>query len=74
MTEKHSSVHPALRADFVTVPWKRRRRINVNVGARVTAEIKRIPTVPSATVRPLPRSGPLPLDRLPSPEPLRSSG
>lgn len=74
MTEKHSPVHPALRADFVTVPWKRRRRINFSAGARVTAETEGIPAVPLAPVPPLPRSGPLPLDRLPSAEPLRCSG
>ncbi|MDF3041500.1 MAG: hypothetical protein K0Q71_4206, partial [Thermomicrobiales bacterium] len=35
MTEKRSPVHPALRADLVTVPWKRRRRINFNAWTRV---------------------------------------
>ena len=56
MTEKRSPVHPALRADFVTVPWKRRRRINLNAWARVAAETERIPVVPSTAVRPPPRS------------------
>jgi hypothetical protein len=51
MTKKHSSVHPALRADSVSVPWKRRRRIDFNAWSRVTAETERIPAVPSAAVR-----------------------
>jgi hypothetical protein len=58
MSEKHSPVHPALRVDFVTVPWKRRRRINFNAWTRVTAKTEPIPAVPSATVPPPLRSGP----------------
>jgi hypothetical protein len=58
MTKKHSPVHPALRVDFVTVPWKRRRRINFNAWARVTAKTEPIPVVPSSMVRPPLRSGP----------------
>ena len=65
MTGKHSPVHPALRVDFVTVPWKRRRRINFNAWARITPETETIPSVPSTAVRPLPRSRPLRLDRVP---------
>jgi hypothetical protein len=58
MTKKHSPVHPALRIHFVTVPWKRRRRINFNAWARVTAKTEPIPGVPSATVPTLLRAGP----------------
>jgi hypothetical protein len=58
MTERHSPVHPALRVDFVTLPWKRRRRITFNAWTRVTAETEPIPAVPVATVRPPLRSGP----------------
>jgi hypothetical protein len=65
MTGKHSPVHPALRVDFVTVPWKRRRRINFNAWARITPDTETIPCVPSSAVRPLPRSRPLRLDRVP---------
>jgi hypothetical protein len=43
MTEKHSPVHPALRVDFVTAPWKRRRRINFNAWARITPGTQHIP-------------------------------
>jgi hypothetical protein len=74
MAQKHSPVHPALRADFVTVPWRRRRRIDFNAWARVTAETERIPATPSAAVRPLPRSGILQRDRLPSQDGLAQMG
>ena len=65
MTGKHSPVHPALRVDFVTMPWKRRRRINFDAWARITPETEGIPAVPSPVVRPLPRSGPVRRDRVP---------
>jgi hypothetical protein len=65
MTEKHSPVHPALRVDFVTAPWKRRRRINFNAWARITPETQHISAVPSAPVPLLSRSGLLRRDRVP---------
>jgi hypothetical protein len=65
MTDKHSPVHPALRVDFVSAPWKRRRRINFNAWARITPETQHIPAVPSAPVPLLPRSGLLRRDRVP---------
>ena len=65
MTGKHSPVHPALRVDFVTMPWKRRRRIDFTAWACITPETEGIPAVPLAAGRPLPRSGPLGRDRVP---------
>ena len=66
MTQKHSPIHPALRAHVVTEPWKRRRRIDFNTWPRLTVETERIPAMPSAPVRPSPGPEPLRLGGIPS--------
>ncbi len=38
MTGKHSSIHPTLRSDRATLPWKRRRRIEFSSWPRLTID------------------------------------
>ena len=52
MTDKHSSIHPALRSDRVTLPWKRRRRIEFSAWPPLTIDAGSISAAAPTRVHP----------------------
>jgi hypothetical protein len=54
MTGKHSSIHPTLRSDRATLPWKRRRRIEFSSWPPLTIDVRPVSTAMSTRGHPSP--------------------
>ena len=57
MTHKHSAIHPTLRSDRATLPWKRRRRIEFASWPRLMIDASPTSTAMVSSGHPLPAVG-----------------
>ena len=57
VTHKHSAIHPTLRSDRATLPWKRRRRIEFASWPRLMIDASPTSTAMVSRWHPLPAVG-----------------